>query len=114
MRDLAKKMANDYCEQFFWGSRMEIIAEGLEFLYFPQCLVCGGRHVRFDERAGTLCCESCGQEWHEHLFVRVGLPDDTSYFEKRYIGYPSCESRNNGAWYVPEYDYIAHFRKQPE
>lgn len=113
MCDLAKKMANDYCEQLFWSS-MEIIAEGLEFPQYPECPVCGDRHVRFNERAETLCCEGCGQEWHEHRYVLVETPEYTSYFERKYIGYPSSESCNNGAMYVPEYDYVAHFKKQPE
>lgn len=112
MHNLAKKMANDYCDQLFWSS-MEIIAKILEFPQYPKCPVCDCRHVRFNERAETLCCERCGQEWHENLYVLVGAPEDASYFEKKYIGYPSFESRN-GAMYVPEYDYVARFKEQPE
>ena len=110
---LAQKMANDYCEQLFWSS-MEIIAEGLEVPRYPECPVCASRQVCLNEQKGTLRCESCGQEWHEHLYVLVEFPDDTSFFEKEYIGYPSFGSRDNGARYVPEYDYIARFKKQPE
>lgn len=113
MRDLAKKMANDYYEQLFWSS-MEIIAEILEFPQYPRCPVCGWRHVYFNERANMLCCERCGQEWHEHRYVLVGTTENVSYFEKKYIGYPSSGSRNNGARYVPEYDYVTLFRKLPE
>ena len=112
MRRLAQKMANDYCEQFFWSS-MEIIAEGLEFSRYPDCPVCASRHVFLNEQKGTLRCEGCGQEWHEHLYVLVEFPDDTSFFEEKYIGYPSFGSRDNGARYVSEYDYITHFKKQP-
>lgn len=98
---------------FFWSS-MEIIAEGLEFPRYPECPACASRHVCLDEQKGTLRCESCGQEWHEHLYVLVEFPDDTSSFEEGYIGYPSFGNRDNGARYVPEYDYIARFKKQPE
>lgn len=113
MRRLAQKMANDYCEQLFWSS-MEIIAEGLEFPRYPECPVCASRHVCLDGQKGTFRCEGCGQEWHEHLYVLVEFPDDTSFFEEEYIGYPSFGSSDNGARYVSEYDYIAHFKKQPE
>ena len=97
MRRLAQKMANDYCEL----SR------------YPDCPVCASRHVFLNEQKGTLRCEGCGQEWHEHLYVLVEFPDDTSFFEEKYIGYPSFGSRDNGARYVSEYDYITHFKKQP-
>lgn len=33
--------------------------------------------------------------------------------KKNIIGYPSFGSRDNGARYVSEYDYITHFKKQP-
>lgn len=113
MCKLADKMADDYCEQLFWTS-MEIIAEGLDFPRHPECPVCGSRHVRLEGQPGTLVCDECGQEWHEGLFVRVGFPDDVSCFEENDIGYPSFGSGDNTARYVPEYDYIAHFKKQPE
>lgn len=113
MRDLAEKMANDYCEQLF-GSSMEIIAEGLEFPRHPKCPACNCRCVSLDEQNETFHCENCGQEWHGNRFVLVEFPEDTSYFEEKYIGYPSFESMDNGARYVPEYDYIEHLKKQPE
>lgn len=100
MRRLVQKMANDYCEQLFWSS-MEIIAEGLEFPRYPECPVCASRHVCLDGQKGTFRCEGCGQEWHEHLYVLVEFPDDTSFFEEEYIGYPSFGSSDNGARYVP-------------
>ncbi len=109
---LAQKMANDYCEQLFWSS-MEIISEELGFPRYPECPACDEHHVCLDEQNGTLCCESCGQEWHEHLYVLVEFPDDTSSFEKDNIGFPSFGNRDSGARYVPEYDYIARLKKQP-
>lgn len=58
-------------------------------------------------------CEVCDQTWHEELYVLAEFPDDTSYFEENDIGYPSFGSEDNGARYVPEYDYIRHFQKYP-
>ena len=55
-------------------------------------------------------CEGCGQEWHEHLYVLVEFPDDTSFFEEEYIGYPSFGSSDNGARYVSEYDILPILR----
>lgn len=110
MCELARKMANDYCEQLFWSS-LETIAEGLEFPYYPSCPLCSNPQVSFDEQDGTLSCDSCGQEWHEHLYVLVGLSEDTACFEEEYIGYPSLKGR---ARYVPEYDYIKCFSEEPE
>lgn len=109
---LAQKMANDYCEQLFWSS-MEIIAEGLEFPRYPECPILASQHIYLDKQKRTLHCENCGQEWHEHLYVLVELPDDTSCFEEEYIGYSSFGSKDNRARYVSEYDYIARFKKRP-
>lgn len=113
MCHLAKKMSDDYYDQLYCIS-MEIIAEGLDFPRHPKCPDCNCQRVILDEQSGTLRCENCGQEWHENLFVLAEFPDDTSFFEERYIGYPSFGSRDNGARYIPEYDYISHFKKKPE
>ena len=113
MRELADKMETDYCKQFFWPN-METIAEEMKFPRYPNCPACYGLHISFDEQNGTLCCKSCGQEWHEHLYVLVESPVDAAYFEENNIGYPSFESEDNGARYISEYDYIDHFVKQPE
>lgn len=50
---------------------------------------------------------------HNDLYVLVEFPEDASYFEENDIGYPSFESRDNGARYVPGYDYIRYFQKDP-
>lgn len=57
-------------------------------------------------------CRRCGCTWSTN-YVLIEFPDDTSYFEDNGIGYPSFESEDNGARYVPEYDYIRHFKKDP-
>ena len=45
--------------------------------------------------------------------VVVEFPDDTAYFEENDFVYPSFQSKDNGARYVPEYDYIRYFQKGP-
>lgn len=112
MRRLAKKMADDYCEQLFWRS-MEIIADYMEFPRHPTCPICESTHIQLDLQSCTYCCPICGQIWHDKLYVLAEFPDNTSYFDENNIGYPSFESRDNGARYVPEYDYLEHFKKGP-
>ena len=83
MRELAKRMRHFYGEQFFL-SNMEAIAEALEFPYYPVCPLCSNPQISFDKQTGTLSCDGCGQEWHEHLYVLVEFPDDTSCFEEEH------------------------------
>lgn len=113
MCHLAKKMSDDYLDQLYWSS-MRIIAEGLDFPLHPKCPACNCRRVILEEQRGTFRCKDCDQEWHENLFVLAEFPDDTAYFEQNDIGYPSFESEDNGARYIPEYDYICHFKKKPK
>jgi hypothetical protein len=62
------------------------------------------------------CCmfhyDGCGRKWSDD-YVLVQFPEDSSYFENEEIGYPCFNSEDNGARYVPEYDYIRHFQKDP-
>lgn len=117
MKELARKMADDYCEQLFWSS-MEIIAG--DILGFPKvetkdvtCPECGSERVRYDLHESRFYCEACSQAWDDKLYVLVEFPEDTAFFEEEGIGYPARNSEDNGARYVPEYDYIRHFRKTP-
>lgn len=116
MQNLAEKMADDYHEQLFWPS-MEIIAG--EILVFPRqrgsyCPKCGSKHISFDATGKLHKCDQCGQTWDDSLYVLAEYPDDASIFEEEEIGYPSWESEDNGARYVPEYDYITHLEEIPE
>lgn len=116
MQNLAEKMADDYHEQLFWPS-MEIIAG--EILVFPRqrgsyCPKCGSKHISFDATGKLHKCDQCGQTWDDSLYVLAEYPDDASIFEEEEIGYPSWESEDNGARYVPEYDYITHLKEIPE
>lgn len=117
MKELARKMADDYCEQLFWSS-MEIIAG--DILGFPKvetkdvtCPECGSERVRYDLHESRFYCEACSRTWDDKLYVLVEFPEDTAFFEEEGIGYPAWNSEDNGARYVPEYDYIRHFRKTP-
>ncbi len=109
MAELAKKMTDDYLTQTFWLS-MEIIAEIMDLPRYPCCPNCDGKHVQLNTGREILCCQECGQEWHEDLYVLVETPEDVAYFKKTFIGYPS----SNGSCYVPEYEYIKYFQKEPE
>lgn len=80
----------------------------------PVCPKCHKKFVMFDNEKQVYHCQSCNQEWHKDLYVLVEFPDDTSYFQKQDIGYPSFESEDNSACYITEYDYIHHFQKNPE
>lgn len=54
------------------------------------------------------------QRLHDNdLYVLVEFPEDSSYFEENGIGYPSFNSGDNGARYVPQRNYIDHFKKNP-
>lgn len=111
MKELADKMANDYCEQLFWGS-MEIIAEILGFpkKKNPVCPKCESEYIHSDTN-GVYHCNTCGQTWNDNLYVLVEFPEDTSPFEK--TGYLSWNSEDNGALYVSEEEYICHNGKSP-
>lgn len=116
MKKLAEKMANDYCEQLFWSS-MEIIAE--DILNFPKvkdtvCPQCQSKKIHYDLHEGVFHCDDCSLAWDDKLYVLVEFPEDNSSFEEEEIGYPSWESEDNGAVYVPIEDYIRHFGKSPE
>lgn len=112
MKYLARKMADDYCEQLFWPS-MEIIAsEMANISKFPACPQCQAEHSLYESASRIYQCAECGRTWSND-YVLVEFPDDASYFEENDIGYPSFGSEDNGARYVPEYDYIRHFQKDP-
>lgn len=112
MKYLARKMADDYCEQLFWPS-MEIIAsEMANISKFPACPQCLAEHSLYESASRIYQCAECGRTWSND-YVLVEFPDDASYFEENDIGYPSFGSEDNGARYVPEYDYIRHFQKTP-
>lgn len=112
MRQLAQQMTADYCKEDYW-ERLENTADELQLPRYPRCPACGHNGVVLDETKGVMHCEICDQTWHEDLYVLAEFPDDTTYFEENDIGYPSFESKDNGARYVTEYDYIQQFEQDP-
>lgn len=109
MVELARKMTNDYLGQLFWLS-MEIIAEGMDLPRYPRCPNCDDKDVLSDTGRQLLSCQACGQKWHENLYILVEAPEDVAYFNKEFIGY-TCQ---NGNCYIPEYEYIKYFQKEPD
>ena len=118
MRRLALRIAEDYCQsetsagENLW-EELEEMAEALHLPRCPRCPACDHCRTIFDAQEDVLRCEVCDQTWHEELYVLAEFPEDSSYFEENAIGYPSFNSEDNGARYVPEYDYIRHFHKDP-
>ena len=78
------------------------------------CPKCGSSTIRYDVHESLFHCDECGQAWSDKQYVLVEYPEDTSCFEQEEIGYPSWESQDNGARYVPLYDYIRQFGKSPD
>jgi hypothetical protein len=114
MCTLARKMADDYCEQLFWTS-LGIIAE--DYLHIPKdknhsCPLCDDNSVKYDIEDNRYRCEECGSGWSD-VYVLVEYPEDASHFEEENIGYPCFNAEDNVACYVPEYDYIKHYRELP-
>lgn len=118
MRRLALRIAEDYCQsetsagENLW-EELEEMAEALHLPRCPRCPACDHCRTIFDAQEDVLRCEVCDQTWHEELYVLAEFPEDSSYFEENAIGYPSFNSEDNGARYVPEYDYIRYFHKDP-
>lgn len=78
------------------------------------CPKCGSPTIRYDVHKSLYHCDKCGQIWSDKQYVLVEYPQDISFFEQEDIGYPSWESQDNGARYVPQYDYIRQFGKSPD
>lgn len=115
MQELARRMANDYCEQLFWDS-MEIIAElmGIPKRKVDFCPKCESELVYFDVTTGLNRCSNCGQEWDNNTYAMVEFPDDGTYFEQEEIGYPVFDREDNGARLVPEYEYMLQYGRTPD
>lgn len=78
------------------------------------CPKCGSSAIRYDLHEDIFHCDECGQTWDDKQYVLVEYPEDASYFEQKEIGYPSWESQDNGARYIPLCDYIRQFSKSPD
>lgn len=117
MSELADKLGDDYCEQLFWSS-MEIIAEDCLGILRERCPKCGSKASMYNPAGQTFLCNSCENTWKKEeptgRYVLVEFPDNSSFFEEHELGYPCFNSDDNGARYVPEHLYRAHFGKDPQ
>jgi len=111
---LAGKMADSYCNDSFWEDMEDIASErlGIPRDDKDSCPVCGSVMVCFDFELKKFVCLSCDGQWSDG-YVLVEFPEDGTHFETNGIGYPCFNSQDNGARYVPEYDYISYFKKAP-
>lgn len=114
MNELAGRMADDYCSLLFWDN-LKSVADSLEFpkVRNSYCPSCSNKYIRYDAE-GVWLCDECGLDWSDKRYVLVEFPEESSYFEERDMGYPSFSSADNGARYVPEFEYIQHFDRTPD
>lgn len=112
LEEIADKMGSAYLDGSYWID-LDIIAEDrVERFKCPKCW--GYAREYHDEHCS---CSKCEHHWKVEEptgnYVLV-LSTETSFFENNEIGYESYESDDNGARYVPEHIYIAHFGKEPK
>ena len=116
MREIARRLESDYCEQLYWLSLDIIAQQGLDI---PKhiCPFCGETADGYDSSDNTLWCNSCSHSWEKleptGRFVKVEHPDDSKFYSKCEIGYDCYNSEDNGAMYVPENFFKAHENKEP-
>ena len=74
----------------------------------------GFYRVKYDINDGLYHCGDCSMVWDDGLFVKTEFPEDASCFEEEGIGFPCWNSEDNGARYVPVWEYIRKFGKSPD
>ena len=113
MKEIASKMGSAYCDNGYWVD-LDILAEDrAEKFRCPKCW------KEANESDGKRCyCSNCSHDWNETeptgRYVKVEYPEDSSFFETNEIGFDCYNSDDNGAKYIPEHLYIAHFDKKPK
>lgn len=112
MTEIAGRIGDSYCGSSKFDDDIYEACEEYGLKNTPECPRCEFSYNNYDAERGVHHCHSCNRDWSDG-YVLVEFPDNTSYFEKNGIGYPSFGSEDNGARYVPEYDYIRHFKKDP-
>lgn len=117
MKELARKLEDDYCEQLFWESMVIIADQGLEV---PRhiCPKCGKGADRYDSNDKSFDCHSCDHSWKltepTGRFVLVEYPEDSKFYADCEVGYDCYSSEDNGAMFIPEHFYIAHTGTEPD
>ena len=117
MTEIARKLADDYCEQLFWLS-LEIIADqGFDIPKYI-CPKCGSRANRYCSDSKIFDCSSCDNGWKQEeptgRFVLVEYPEESKFYADCEVGYDCYNSEDNGAMYVPEHFYTAHTGTEPD
>ena len=112
MDEIADMIGNSYCGSSKFDNDIIEACEQYGVAKAQTCPRCEFDSAAKEPSGQHYRCRRCGCIWSTD-YVLVEFPDDTSYFEDNGIGYPSFGSEDNGARYVPEYDYIRHFQKPP-
>ena len=111
MEELAGKVGDCVYSSQQFDCAIEQACREMELEPILNCPLCGD-FATYDPQTHTYTCNSCGQKWTnsytlvEDLKETDRLPDG--------LGYPSTEARNSNARYIPEYEYIQIFKKDPE
>ncbi len=113
MKEIAKKMGRAYQENCYWED-LRIIAECND-VPKHRCPKCWGDAGEYSD--DTCYCPFCHHEWKltepTGRYVLVEYPE-SPFFEENEIGFECYNSDDNGARYIPENIYIAHFDKKPK
>lgn len=114
MERIASKMSDAYCDNGYWID-LDIIAECNDVPKY-RCPKCWSGAAENND--GHCYCSKCSNEWDLEKptgrYVLVDTPKESSFFETNEIGFESYSSDDNGARYVPEHIYKAHFDVEPE
>lgn len=112
MEELAGKVGGCVCNSQQFDYAIEQACREMELEPILDCPLCGDS-ATYDPQTQTYTCNSCGQTWRQEMYVLVEDPEETDRLPDD-LGYPSAEARNSNARYIPEYDYIRIFKKDPE
>ncbi|MFR9546014.1 MAG: hypothetical protein SNJ29_10610 [Rikenellaceae bacterium] len=112
MKEIAEKMGSAYQDNGYWID-LDIIAEDrVEKFKCPKCWGDAGEYYE-----GRCHCGSCNHEWQitestgRYVLVEHS---ESPFFEKHEVGFECYNSDDNGARYIPEHIYIAHFDNRPK
>lgn len=114
VEDIAGRLSDDFRDQLgYIAIPRKIGCRKAPKAGTPPCPKCGSSTAKFDTAVLRNRCTACRQEWGDS-YVLVQHPDDPTHFGRAGIGYPSFEAQDSGARYVPEYDFILRFGRDPD